>query len=48
MTATRKQSMVGKNILRGVREEHMFGGQNYFKYNKLNKNSENYRGQDYC
>jgi len=34
--------MVGQKYFKGV------GGQTYTKYNKINNNSENFRGQDCC
>jgi len=37
--------MVGKSILRGGGGKRAFGGQKYTKYNKINNNSENFRGQ---
>jgi len=34
--------MMGQNILRGAKER--LGGQKYAKYNKINNNSESFRG----
>jgi len=41
--ATRKHTMVGQSILRGG-EQTTFGGE-FTKYNKINNNSENFRGR---
>jgi len=42
---TRKHTLVGQKYFKG---EQTGGRQKYSKYNKINNNSENVRGQDCC
>jgi len=45
--ATKKHTLVIQNILRGGANVHL-GREKCTKYNKINNNSENFRGQDCC
>jgi len=42
--ATRKHIMVDQKYFKGRRQTSVWGGQKYTKYNKINNNSENFRG----
>jgi len=44
--ATIKHTMVGQKYFKGGKQA--FGGQKYTKNNKINNNSENFRGQNCC
>jgi len=45
--ATRKHTVVGQKYFKGEGQTRVWG-QKYTKYNNINNNLENFRGQDCC